>query len=357
MGGAPSEPFKGKRPPPTPSRTALTMAIGLAGALIAVWVNLPAGALIGAAIATSAAAWSGLHPCVDQRLRDGGFLIIGLSLGSGFEAGVMDQAGDWLFSLAMLCASVIVTTFGGRWLLMRFWRKDGDTALLSVSPGALSLALLLAEDSKAEITTVVIMQAMRLLILAAVLPVMLSALGATGDGSAARAGEALSPLVLALLGLCGMALSLLLKRGGLPAAFLIGGMAVSAAAHLTGLVHGAPPVWAIFAGFWVAGSNIGSQFSGISLRSVFALLKATLASVGLAAAFAGVFAIIVASVTGMPAGQVWIAFAPGGVEAMAAISLAMNYDPAYVALHHLIRIGFLITMLPVLLHHSRKLKH
>jgi uncharacterized membrane protein AbrB (regulator of aidB expression) len=41
---------------------------------------------------------------------------------------------------------------------------------------------------------------------------------------------------------------------------------------------------------------------------------------------------------GLPVGQIWLAYAPGGVEAMAIMALALNLDPAFVGAHHVVRI-------------------
>ncbi|MDX1737159.1 MAG: AbrB family transcriptional regulator, partial [Alphaproteobacteria bacterium] len=49
----------------------------------------------------------------------------------------------------------------------------------------------------------------------------------------------------------------------------------------------------------------------------------------------------------LPFGQLWVAFAPGGVEAMAAMAISLDFDPAFVAVHHLFRIIFLILILPI----------
>ena len=40
----------------------------------------------------------------------------------------------------------------------------------------------------------------------------------------------------------------------------------------------------------------------------------------------------------MPFGKTWLAYAPGGVEAMAAMALALRLDPAFVGAHHVLRI-------------------
>ena len=64
---------------------------------------------------------------------------------------------------------------------------------------------------------------------------------------------------------------------------------------------------------------------------------------------AGLFAAPVAALTGLPLGQLWVAFAPGGVEAMAAMGLALGYDPAFVAVHHLVRLAVLFVIVPLFL--------
>lgn len=332
--------------PETMRRTAVTLTIGGCGAALAALAEMPAAPLIGASLATSAAAWGGLRLALDSRLRDAGVLVIGLSLGSGFGADALDHAGEWALSLVLLCLSILATLLVSRWLLVRFWRKDRMTALLATSPGTMSLALSIAAEGKGDATTIVIMQAMRLLILAAVLPLLVAGAGAGAIATVHR--EEFDIAGFGLLALFGTGVALILKRAGFPAAFLAGGMIASAVAHAGGIVHGLSPYALLFAGFTITGSVIGSRFSAIKVSAVLQLLRATFATVGTAALVSAAFAAVVSVLTGLPIGQVWIAFAPGGVEAMAAIGLAMGFNPAYVALHHLVRIGFLIVLLPIL---------
>ena len=79
------------------------------------------------------------------------------------------------------------------------------------------------------------------------------------------------------------------------------------------------------------------------------LLKASLLVVFLSTSIAAAYAMVVSSILSMSYGQVFVAFAPGGVEAMAAMALALDYDPAFVAVHHLYRIILLIFFLPLFL--------
>jgi uncharacterized membrane protein AbrB (regulator of aidB expression) len=45
-----------------------------------------------------------------------------------------------------------------------------------------------------------------------------------------------------------------------------------------------------------------------------------------------------------------IAYAPGAVDAMMLLALALNLDPVYVGAHHLVRIFFVSLAMPLLAH-------
>ena len=137
------------------------------------------------------------------------------------------------------------------------------------------------------------------------------------------------------------------SRWKIPASFLLAGMLVSGVGHYMGVVTGRPPNSIIFIGFTVTGSMVGARFSSIPLHDLQRLLLASLSAVFISGLLSLAFAIPVAQMLDVPFGQVFVAFAPGGVEAMAAMALALGYDPAYVATHHLFRIILLFFLLPV----------
>jgi hypothetical protein len=49
-----------------------------------------------------------------------------------------------------------------------------------------------------------------------------------------------------------------------------------------------------------------------------------------------------------------IAFAPGGLETMAALSIMLGADPAFTALHHVYRLLFLTFLVPAFIQMDRK---
>jgi uncharacterized protein len=53
----------------------------------------------------------------------------------------------------------------------------------------------------------------------------------------------------------------------------------------------------------------------------------------------------------LPVAEVIVAYAPGAVDAMMILSLALNLDPVFVGAHHLARVFVVSLALPVLAHY------
>lgn len=308
--------------------------------------GLPAAALVGATLAVSLAATLGLTVKVHLRLRDLAFTVIGVSLGAGVEKEVLAQSGAWSVSLLLLVASLGVTLLCGTLLLQRLFGIDRETAVLASSPGTMSYALALAAEGRGDVSVVLILQVIRLVLLVALVPPVALMLEAEGVISAATP---MAVLPMALLVTVALAAGLFLARAGLPAACLLAGMMISAVVHVTGLGHGPAPEWAVNASFVVMGTALGARLVGVSPKTLRRLSGAGVLLVISAILVSLVFAALTHLLTGVPLAQAWMAFAPGAVEAMAAIGLALGYDPAYVAAHHLVRIVVLIFAIPLCL--------
>ncbi len=323
------------------------LAIGGAGAVLALGLGLPAAALIGSSLAVAIAATLRVPLAVHPRLRDLAFAVIGISLGAGVEREALGQIGAWSVSLAMLMASLAATLGAGMVLLQRGFGMDRSTALLATSPGTMSNAIALALDGHGDATAILILQVMRLLILVTLVPPVALLLDAGGTLAPAPP-MGLGPLALLLA--AALALGLAGTRAGIPAACLLAGMVLSAGAHVAGVAHGPAPGWAVSASFVITGTALGARLTAVTPAALGRMAVAGILLVASAVLVSLVFAALTHLLTGLPLAQVWIAFAPGGVEAMAAIGLALGYDPAYVAVHHFARILALVGAIPFILH-------
>ena len=96
----------------------LNLTLGTAGGAAAHALNLPLAWMIGAMIATTAAAVIGLPLSFSRPLRTGMITILGVMLGSAFVPEILDQVARWSFSLVAL-ALYAVTTTGATMLYFR----------------------------------------------------------------------------------------------------------------------------------------------------------------------------------------------------------------------------------------------
>jgi uncharacterized membrane protein AbrB (regulator of aidB expression) len=48
----------------------------------------------------------------------------------------------------------------------------------------------------------------------------------------------------------------------------------------------------------------------------------------------------------MPFGQIWLGLSPGALEGMGALGIALGYDTAFIAAHHVIRLLMLSFAIP-----------
>ena len=326
-----------------------TLLVGMAGALIASSASLPAPSLIGAAIAVTIASVFGYASDIPHFLRNIAFIIIGISLGSGLTKQAFSQAVHWPVSLAVLGLSVLLTLLTGSYLLSRFFNQRADTAFLAIAPGALVYSLSIAMDGIGDIRAIVVIQSVRVLLVTTLIPLILEALdlgiGPAGINSSLTMGF----MTVTIVACISFAAAVAMQKMKVPAAFFLGGILISGIAHFLGLVEGRPSPEITYLGFAVTGTVVGARFASIPLKDLKKLFGASMFVFAYTGIVAAIFALFAAYSLELPFGQVFVAYAPGGVEAMAAMALALGYDGAFVATHHLFRILLLFILIPLML--------
>jgi membrane AbrB-like protein len=323
-----------------------TLLIAAAGALLFHLIGFPAAAVTGPATAVAAATLMGLRTEIPPRLCDIIFLIIGAQIGSTVTPDVIAAALTWPVSLLILTLTLIAIMLIVPISLRVLFGHSQVTAFLSAAPGHLTFVLGLSADLRADVPQVVLIQTVRVFLLTLLVPVLISFWGVTGTATFEDHGTS-SAFDLGLVLLLALAAGLGLKRLTVPAPLLIGAMAVSALTHGSGFVTGIAPAWLTIASFVCMGALIGTRFSGIDrslLKNAFlAGLLSTLAGCVIAAAGA----YLAAKLIGMPPAALFLAFAPGGVEVMAALAIETGLEPALVAAHHVFRLVILGALLPL----------
>lgn len=325
-----------------------TLIVALGGAALAALFAMPAGPLIGALLAVAILCALGLKAQVSIIVRDCAYLVIGVSLGAGIDASVVGQLPQWSLSLSILAISLVMTMAVSSWLLMRSFGFDQDTAVLASSPGTMSNVLAMAAEGRGDATPVMILQLIRLGLLVTFIPPITTFIKLP-EITIETTRSTMPLLGLICLLALGLPLGRWLSSRGVPAACLLVGLVLSAGVHISGVINGAAPPWLIFAAFSATGAVIGMRIGVIPIKSAIRLLGAGITVVLAVMLISLCFAYIAHILTHLPVGMVLVAYAPGGVEAMAAIGIALGYDPAYIAAHHFARIFILIGLVPLFL--------
>jgi membrane AbrB-like protein len=332
--------------------TLVTLAIGAAGAGLFWLIGFPAAILTGPAAAVSLATLLGVPTLMPARLRDAVFVVIGVTIGSTVTPEVIATALTWPISLAVLVATLVAVVVIAQAALMRLFGYDRMTGLLCATPGHLSYVLTLSTELKADVPRVALVQTVRVLLLTLAVPVLIALWGVEGEAYLTDYGV-ISPLALVLIFPLALAVGWVFLRLHVPAALVLGGMAVSAVGHGSGLTPGVIPTWLQVGAFLCMGTLIGTRFRGFDPRGVWSALGAGVVTTIVACGVASVGAVIASWLIGLPAAALLLAFAPGGVEVMAAIAVETGLEPALVAAHHVFRLLVLTVLVPIMIARAR----
>jgi membrane AbrB-like protein len=328
-----------------------TIAIGMAGGLAFQWLQLPGGLISGAMITVAVAAIAGRPMGLPPLVAHAVLITLGLSLGAMVTPDMIANIVAYPLTIAILAASTFGATFGSSLYLERVHGWDRTSALLAGSPGALSQIIMLANERRADVAGIAVVQTLRVIILTAALPLLLafSGLGTQGGGLLRTATPA-TPLALALLTAACVATAALLRVLKFPASWMFGAMLASGALHGTGTISGGLPPWAYAAALIGIGTLIGTRFARISARTLLNYMHAALGSFAIAIAVSALFVAAAMLLTPARFADIVMSYSPGAMDAMLALALTLHIDPVFVGAHHLSRFMVVSIVTPGIIH-------
>jgi len=331
-------------------RLTKALAIGTVGGAVFFALNMPLAWMMGAMVLTTIAALSGLALHVPGRLRSVMVAILGVLLGSTFTPDALQKVAEWPITLSALVLYLVVVTG----MLYVYFRRvmgfEPATAYFAATPGGLNEMVLVGRAMGGDDRAIALVHAARILLVVLTLPFWFriaygasSAGGGAGSGTLAGIGW-MDGGVLVACAVFGPLIGRLLR---LPAYRLVGPMLASAAVHIAGLTASAPPMELVAMAQVVVGSAIGARFAGAPLKWVFKLIASSLVSTSLMLGATIGFALVLTPMTGIPFEAVVLAFSPGGLAEMSLIALSLGVETAFVATHHVARIGMIVIAAPL----------
>jgi membrane AbrB-like protein len=327
-------------------RTALTIGISAAGGLVAFLCGLPAAWLMGGALAVAVAALAGVKVTLPDWLRDLTFIGTGLSMGANVSRDSLSLIGQWPVTMAALAIELMLIIAVTGYLLRRVFGLDKGTAYLSSFPGHLSFTMSIAAAGVGDARQIVIIQVIRILILTICVPIAALFLP-IGAGIAAASPMPPIPVEeIVGVGLCCAVVGYAFTRLRAPAGYVLGAMATSMVARFAGVFDGSMPAMLQTMIFIMVGALIGSRFRGISVAEFRKAAVGGLAGTLITAIIATAVVVAASFFVDMPIGQIWLGLSPGGIESMGALGVALGYDTAFIAAHHVSRLLMLTAAIP-----------
>lgn len=323
-----------------------TIAVSAIGGFLVDATGLPAGWLMGGALAVTIAALAGAPVTMPAWLRNITFVMTGVSMGANVARESLALLAQWPVTLAALAIELILIIAATGYMLRRVFGIDRGTAYLSSFPGHLSFVMGIAAAGVGNPRQITIIQVIRIMMLTAVVPI--GALFLPVGPYAIAEGAAWIPWpTLAATTLVCAVVGLIFTRLRVPAGYALGAMAAAMAAKFSGLFDGIMPPFLLVITFVLVGALIGSRFAGITLDEFRKAAIGGLVATALTVAITTVVAFGAAAFVAMPYGQIWLGLSPGGLESMGALGIALGFDTAFIAAHHVARLLMLTVTIPL----------
>lgn len=335
-------------PSDTLRRLAETLLLGIVGGAFFTYLGVPVGWLSGAMILVAVAALAGRPVYVPPPFARIVFILIGISLGGAVTPETLRGVATWPFSVVLLCLAMTAATFASAFYLKTVHGWDMLSALFGAAPGALSQVIVYATQYHSDLRGIAIVQSIRAAILIACVPGGLALAGMMPSGPAPRDLGFTDPIPeIVILVVASSATAILAHAVRFPGGYIFGAMLASAVLHGSGLIHATMPWWVVNAAMVGLGSLIGSRFANTDLKLLSRYIGAALGSFSIAVLTVALFAAAATWLLKLQLADVVVSYAPGGLDAMMILALALHLDPIFVGAHHVARFVLVSLSLPL----------
>lgn len=332
------------------------IGIGTVGGAVAWIIGTPLPWLLGAMVGTALALAAGIEIAgrplaFPQGPRMAFITVIGVAIGGTAKPEMWAEVEGWWPSLVMVLVFVGLAQCVNYQIFRRIAGYDRPTAYYCATPGGLIESVQLGEEAGGNAALLTVQHFSRIAITVSLVPMIYWAMRGEAVGSAAGVsmenGTTIGPLDVVILLACAVLGGWGGRRIGLPAAIITGPIVLSALAHATGLTAAQIPDWLIAVAQLIVGIGLAMRFRGMTkpllVQGIGLGFLTVSVMLGIGASLA-----IALDLSGDHAFQVLLmCYAPGGVVEMGLIALSLGVSPMMVTLHHIIRIGFTVTVVPL----------
>ena len=338
-------------------RFLLVIIISIPSAIFADFLNIPLAWMIGPMIAVSIAALNGIKVFMPGLALSSILIVLGLHIGNYIDQNLISQMFNWIWTTIIMFGYIIVSILVVSKYLQKFSGYKQKTSIFSAAPGALGPLMILAEYEKSDLSQVATAHLIRLIIIITVFPFIIVNLSAS-DTLELEKFDYMSQnhWDLVLLIITSIIFIFFFDKVRVPAALLSGTLVASGLLQIFDIASYKLPDASINFCLLILGASVGCRFANKTIKEVannsFHGLVATvlLVLLGLIAAFVATFFVDNNFLT------LILSFCPGGIYEVAVIAIAFDLEPDFVAFHHIIRLLFILFIVPIALRMIEKVK-
>lgn len=335
------------------SRWALLIGLTAGVTLLIAAFGVPSPALFGGLLVATLLALAGRAPQrVPGAATTAAQAVIGVVIGLLARPGTLAAvAQSWLPVLLVAVGTLAVSMGAG--LLMGVRRGVTPlTGMLALTAGGASGLVAVARELGGDERLVAVVQYLRVGIVTATMPVVAAVVfGASVTGGAEAGPGPGAPwyVDLGFLAVCGAAGLGIARLTRLPAAGLLGPMAVALALGLGGATFGAaPPTLVVETAYAVVGWQAGARFTRPALRTVLGALPLATALIAAVIVACAGLGLLLSRLTGVTPLEGYLATTPGGVYAVLATAISAGGDVTFVVAVQVIRVVLMLLVAPLL---------
>ena len=335
----------------------IVVLISIPSAIVADFLNIPLAWMIGPMIATSLIALKGVQVMMPKLALSSILIILGLHIGNYIDQNLINQMINWIWTTIIMFFYIIVSILIVSKYLQKFSDYKEKTSIFSAAPGALGPLMILAEYEKSDLSQVATAHLIRLIIIITLFPFIIVSLY-PADAIELEKFDYMSQnhWELILLILVSLVFIFFFDKAKVPAALLSGTLVASGILQIFDIASYKLPDASINFCLLILGASVGCRFANKTFKEVannsFHGLIATILLVllGLIAAYIATFFVDNNFLS------LILSFCPGGIYEVAVIAIAFDLEPDFVAFHHIIRLLFILFVVPVILRLIEKTK-
>ena len=313
--------------------------------------------MIGPMIAVSVAALNGFKIFMPRLALSSILIVLGLHIGNYIDQNLLNQMVNWIWTTIIMFGYIIVSILIVSKYLQKFSGYKQKTSIFSAAPGALGPLLILAEYEKSDLSQVATAHLIRLIIIITLFPFIIVSLSDSDILEIQKFDYmAQNHWDLVILIIASIIFIYFFDKAKVPAALLSGTLVASGILQIFDIASYKLPDASINFCLLILGASVGCRFANKTVKEVannsFHGLVATILLVllGLFAAFIATFFVDNNFLT------LVLSFCPGGIYEVAVIAIAFDLEPDFVAFHHIIRLLFILFIVPVAIRLIEKTK-